>query len=285
MDAERSEEGPKKNTAGDYRIIEEDVFWLKGRSAALSKTPPPPKPAPVRRPAHVARQLALAHHLQRAIERGLVADQAALARKLGLTRARGSQLFDLLMLAADLQEQVLVLEAVDGAEPMAERTLRAMAHAGTWAEQRAAWGHLRGVPNHDAPPSLQGAWLTRGMAPFEALAQQVLPFAEVAIARHVKGETPTSLREPTGLYEIGRDPTESLDSKGLHSVSSGRSEVGASAEGPERETEDGRSMALSRRDRRVPRDQQGQRVRIDREVRTPRTSHRPLVEVQVLRGR
>jgi hypothetical protein len=28
------------------------------------------------------------------------------------------------MLAADLQEQVLVLEAVDGAEPMAERTLR-----------------------------------------------------------------------------------------------------------------------------------------------------------------
>ena len=40
------------------------------------------------------------------------------------------------MLAADLQEQVLALEAVDGAEPMAERTLREVAHAGTWAEQR-----------------------------------------------------------------------------------------------------------------------------------------------------
>ncbi|MCZ2111638.1 MAG: hypothetical protein LC118_19110, partial [Dehalococcoidia bacterium] len=50
-----------------------------------------------------------------------------------------TQLFDLLMLAADLQEQVLVLEAVDGAEPMAERTLRAVAHAGTWAEQRRRW--------------------------------------------------------------------------------------------------------------------------------------------------
>ena len=141
-DAQTSEERGKKNTAGDYRVIEEDVFWLKGRSVALSKTAPPPKPAPVRRPAHVARQLALAHHLQRAIDRGVFLDQAALARKLGLTRARVSQLFDLLMLAADLQEQVLALEAVDGAEPMAERTLRAVAHAGTWAEQRAAWGKL-----------------------------------------------------------------------------------------------------------------------------------------------
>ena len=98
----------------------------------------------MRRPAKAARQLALAHHLDAAIERGLVADQAALARKLGLTRARVTQLFDLLMLAADLQEQVLALEAVDGAEPMAERTLRAVAHAGTWAEQRGGVGSLAG---------------------------------------------------------------------------------------------------------------------------------------------
>jgi len=27
-------------------------------------------------------------------------------------------------------------------EPMAERTLRTVAHAGTWAEQRAAWRKL-----------------------------------------------------------------------------------------------------------------------------------------------
>jgi hypothetical protein len=46
------------------------------------------------------------------------------------------------MLAADLQEQVLALEAVDGAEPMAERMLREVARAGTWAEQRAAWAAI-----------------------------------------------------------------------------------------------------------------------------------------------
>lgn len=76
------------------------------------------------------------------VERGAIADRAAVARKLGLTRARVTQLLDLLLLAPDLQAAVLALEAVDGAEPMAERTLRAFAHAGTWAEQRAAWAKL-----------------------------------------------------------------------------------------------------------------------------------------------
>ncbi len=130
------------STEDDYRVIEEKLFWRKSRSVAFGVTPPPGKPEPVRRPAKVAQQLALAHHLQNAIDRGLVGDMAAVARKLGLTRARITQLFDLLMLAADLQEHVLTLEAIDGAEPMAERTLRAVAHAGTWAEQRAAWAAL-----------------------------------------------------------------------------------------------------------------------------------------------
>ena len=143
-DRQTGEEGATKNTPSDYRVIEEPIFWRRSRSVELTPTPPPDKPEPVRRPAKVARQLALAHHLQRAIDRGVFLDQAALARKLGLTRARVSQLFDLLMLAADLQEQVLALEAVDGAEPMAERTLRAVAHAGTWAAQRAAWARIVG---------------------------------------------------------------------------------------------------------------------------------------------
>ena len=96
----------------------------------LSETPPPPKPEPVHRPAKVARMLALAHHLQRAIDRGLVADRAPAARKLGLTQARVTQLLDLLLLAPDLQQAVLALKAVDGAEPMNQRALRAVAHAG-----------------------------------------------------------------------------------------------------------------------------------------------------------
>ncbi len=43
-----------------------------------------------------------------------------------------------LFLASDLQGRVLELEAVDGAEPMSERALWAVAHAGRLAEQRFA---------------------------------------------------------------------------------------------------------------------------------------------------
>jgi hypothetical protein len=91
----------------------------------------------------MARMLALAHHLQIAIDRGLVPDRAAVARKLGLTRARVTQFLDLLLLTLDLQARVLEFEAIDGAEPMAERSLRAVAHAGSWADQRAAWVKVR----------------------------------------------------------------------------------------------------------------------------------------------
>ncbi|KYG06929.1 hypothetical protein BE21_32050 [Sorangium cellulosum] len=66
-----------------------------------------------------------------------------MARKLGLTRARVTQLLDVLVLAPDLQDAVLALGAVDGAKPTAEQTLRAVAHAGTWAEQRALWEQVR----------------------------------------------------------------------------------------------------------------------------------------------
>jgi hypothetical protein len=150
---ESTEAGARKNTEAEgdaFRVIEKPLFRHKGRSVTLAETPPPAKPEPVRRPARVAQQLALAHHLQAAIDRGAIADRADVARKLGLTRARVTQLLDLLLLAPDLQDLVLALEAVDAAEPMAERTLRSVAHAGTWVEQRAAWeavNHLKPLDN------------------------------------------------------------------------------------------------------------------------------------------
>ena len=141
-DGDSSGVGARKNTDAEddaFRVIERPLFRHKSRAVTLAETPPPPKPEPVRRPAKVAQQLALAHHLQAAIDRGAIADRADVARKLGLTRARVTQLLDLLLLAPDLQAAVLALEAVDGAEPMSERALRAVAHAGSWVEQRAAW--------------------------------------------------------------------------------------------------------------------------------------------------
>jgi hypothetical protein len=139
---------PPAEKAPDRHILKGALFRRQGRRVTLTDAPPqsspPPKPEPVRRPAKVARMLALAHHLQRTIDEGLFADRAAVARKLGLTRARVTQLLDLLLLAPRIQEAVLMLEAVDGVEPICERKLRGVVGARDWSGQMLDWRRATG---------------------------------------------------------------------------------------------------------------------------------------------
>lgn len=70
-------------------------------------------PAPARAPRRarsdrLARQLALAHWIERAIEAGEVDSYGALARALGISQPRVSQIIGLLLLPPSLQERVLV---------------------------------------------------------------------------------------------------------------------------------------------------------------------------------
>jgi ParB-like chromosome segregation protein Spo0J len=80
--------------------------------------------------------LALAHKIQQAIDRGVVRDRAEVARRLGLTRARVTQLLDLTLLAPDIQERILFAESADGSEPFTERRLRPLTRDSTWPAQR-----------------------------------------------------------------------------------------------------------------------------------------------------
>jgi hypothetical protein len=117
-------------------------YLFRGRSGSdvvFSQEPPPAPPKPIRRPARVALMLALAHRLQRAIDRGDYTDRADLARQFGVTRARVTQLLNLTLLAPDIQEAVLKLEAVDGVQPTSERALREIVAAVEWEEQRHRW--------------------------------------------------------------------------------------------------------------------------------------------------
>lgn len=114
----------------------------KGHGWAFAEEPEPPPPEPVRRPARVAQMLAFAHSLQAAIDRGDYRDQADAARQLGLTRARVTQLMNLTLLAPEIQESVLFLEAVDGREPLSERELRRVLGSLVWEEQIAVWADL-----------------------------------------------------------------------------------------------------------------------------------------------
>ncbi len=87
-----------------------------------------------RHPAKVARRLALAHWIAEEIDAGRYADQADVARHHGLTRARLTQLMNLLLLA---------LEYPAGREPITERTLRRLLESLVWENQRARWAELR----------------------------------------------------------------------------------------------------------------------------------------------
>ncbi len=104
--------------------------------------PLPAIPAPVY-PARVARQLALAHALQRRVASGEFKDLAATASGLDFSRARITQLFDLLLLAPDIQEDILFLECPPGAQPFHEAALRPIVRLLVWREQRRAWAALR----------------------------------------------------------------------------------------------------------------------------------------------
>jgi len=96
----------------------------------------------------------MAHRLEAAIARGDYRDRADLARRLRLTRARVTQILDMVLLAPDIQEAVLELEAVDGVEPVAERALRGVVRGVGWLEQRVAWAELT-VGALEAHPALR----------------------------------------------------------------------------------------------------------------------------------
>ena len=84
-------------------------------------------------PSRTARQLAFAHYIERQIDAGTIPDYAAAARALGVTRARLTQLMNLLLLAPEIQERLLLSALV-----ASERSLRRVMSEASWVRQLAA---------------------------------------------------------------------------------------------------------------------------------------------------
>lgn len=88
----------------------------------------------------VARIMALAIRFDKLVRDGVVKDQAELARLGHVSRARVTQIMDLLHLAPNIQEAVLHLPRIEGGrEPIQERHLRAIAAVPDWRKQRCMW--------------------------------------------------------------------------------------------------------------------------------------------------
>ncbi len=100
--------------------------------------------APVGRLPRVTRLLALAHRIDGMITSGEVRDWAEAARLVGVTRARVTQIANLLLLAPKIQEGILSLPSVTrGPDLVTERVLREVASHVDWRAQNMAWIPLR----------------------------------------------------------------------------------------------------------------------------------------------
>ena len=132
------------DNTSSQRVVTGRLFRIQaGHGWKLTEQEPAPAPEPVYRAARVAHMLALAHTLQNDIDDGIYETRAEVARRLGLTRARITQLLSLVMLAPDIQEDILFMDAVDGNEPLSTRALRPLVAMSSWDAQREAWRSLR----------------------------------------------------------------------------------------------------------------------------------------------
>lgn len=120
--------------------IEMKVHFTTGRRgrkrASVGEKPPA---APSRLP-RVTKLMALAIRFDQLIRDGEVKDYADIARLGHVTRARVTQIMNLLLLAPDIQQAILLLPpVVVGADPIGERELRPVTAMVDWRRQRAEW--------------------------------------------------------------------------------------------------------------------------------------------------
>jgi hypothetical protein len=112
------------------------------RKTVCSGEAPAPTPHVGRVP-RIARFMALAIRFDGLIRTGVVTDYAELARLGHVTRARITQIMNLLMLAPDIQEAILFLPRVErGRDPILLRQLQPIALVLDWRKQRRLWAAL-----------------------------------------------------------------------------------------------------------------------------------------------
>jgi hypothetical protein len=120
-------------------------FDCRGHGARkeLRAGPAPVRPATHGRVPRVARLMALALRFDGLVRSGAVKDCAELARLGHVSRARISQIMNLLNLAPDIQEAVLFLPRTEhGRDAMHLALLQPIASTIEWRKQRRLWREL-----------------------------------------------------------------------------------------------------------------------------------------------
>ncbi len=101
------------------------------------------KPSEPGRIPRISRLMALAIRFENLIQRGEVRDLAELARLGHISRARVTQVMNLLHLAPEIQEEILFLPKFTyGHDRITERSMRKVAVEVSWTVQRRMWKEL-----------------------------------------------------------------------------------------------------------------------------------------------
>ncbi len=109
----------------------------KGRQELQQGDAPAQQPSPQGRVPKLSRLMALAIRFDGLLQRGEVKDYAELARLGHVSRARVTQIMNLLNLAPAIQEEILFLPMVlKGNDPLKEWQVRPVAAEPIWRKQR-----------------------------------------------------------------------------------------------------------------------------------------------------
>lgn len=134
------------NTTADPRIEFKVHFQMsrRGKKRVVVGERPAGAVLPPGNLPRVTRLMALAIRFDGLIRDGEVTDLAEIARLGQVTRARVTQIMNLLHLAPDIQEAILHLPRVEsGRDPLTERDLRPIAALSDWRKQRRLWSAMR----------------------------------------------------------------------------------------------------------------------------------------------
>ena len=126
---------------------------------AVRKAPQEPRPdPPTGRVPRIAKLMALAIRFEHLLASGAVRDQTELAELGHVTRARITQIMNLLHLAPDIQEELLYLpRVIAGKEPIPERRIRPIVAEPHWERQRRLWRQCRTRDLEERPTNASAA--------------------------------------------------------------------------------------------------------------------------------
>lgn len=127
--------------------IQRQVHFGRGRRSRKvlreGSEPQMPQPTPIGRVPRISKLMALAIRFDRLIREGEITDQTELARLGQVSRARMTQIMNLLLLAPDIQEEILFFpRTTSGRDPIREHHIRPITTVLDWRKHRRLWKQL-----------------------------------------------------------------------------------------------------------------------------------------------